>query len=402
MLEYVLCVCAFQLSSDSEEQPNPKHRHHLLGNEITVPELSSSQSVPPLSPQISESSTSSVGNSLPCAPPSLRSQPQDLLGNEVHIQHPSSTSGGHSGGERHDYTHENSYPLGNEVTLPRMGNEVSVGIREEIGAHSKVTTTQGEKGHPGEGLGNEELLGNEVSMPRKPISKKFPESKVSDSHSLSMSLGNEAPMPATARMRSVGGVSSKSAVDHSLSLPQHFTSGGKPHLLEGDSGYTTTASTASDTPSLHSTNSSSAARRALKSDSSSDSLLNSSPSRRPGVLTPQRERESIVNLMSDSRCSSPENDLSSEEPVPSTSVHIQPPLPNVTWSHLSSTSAKSHLAGNRVVIESSKAAKGGESSRSVRTLGCRDSVVMKNNSVDLDDDEENDLDEEDEAIGENQ
>lgn len=409
-----MCMYAFQLSSDSEEQPHPKHRHHLMGNEIAVP---SSRSVPPSSSGVSESPTSSVVNSSPHVrrlPPSSRSQPHDLLGNEVHMEHPSSVSGGKNR-ERRVYTRENSYPLGNEVTPPginNLGNEVSVGIREGIGARSKVATTpsQGEKGHSGQ---VRDLLGNEVSMPGNHISKKLPGSKDPPSQSLPMSLGNEVPMPATARMGSVGGVSSRAVVDNGLSLPAYFGGGKSQLVTERDSGYTTTASPASDTASVHSTSSASSVtntrrprNKPHKSDSSSDSLQNLTlhPSSRPGVLSPQTERESIVT--SDSRCSS--NDLSSDEPVPSmsvhsytTQVHNQPPLPNV---HYSATSAKPHLVGNRIGIENNRAMDGGGSGGSIGSMGSSGSVVIvKNNSVELDDEEENNLDEEeDEEMGEDQ
>ena len=362
-----------------------------MENQVAVPKFSSLSSVPPQGRRAVYS----------------RTEQHTPLGNEE----PLLPVDGSRSREKRVHPRGDTSPLGNEVPPPKMnslgnipgmnnlGNEVPVGIQRRVAPQSdRGATTPGEGGRRTSGQGvsrsDAELLGNEVPMPGFVPSKKFKVSSIPP-RSSPVSLGNEVPMPGKRRLGRVD------VVDNGLSVPVPLTSGGRAQLgneMDRDSGYTTTASVASDTTtasvasdtasllSSSSMSSSSTVRRTrIMSDSGSDSSQNLTSSK-PGTLSLHIENESATNPTGNGQHSSPDNDMSSDDhPVPSLSGKLRAqsqassqsaPLP--TQTRPIAESKQPHLQGNSGV-------------------GCGGKME------DIDDDEENDLDdEEDEVKGKEQ
>ena len=346
---WVLLCVFFQLSSDSS-QPRSKPERRIMGNEITVPDRPSrSLSSTPRSSDLPKSAPrakTAVGETV-----SSKTKSNELLGNEVLTERASSLDssrerGGGSG---------SSLPFGNEVFSPNraggslLGNEVLPGARDHGGSGRGDGEVAGEKrgkGGKDRGAGKtqgEEFLGNEVSMTSGRGSQ-FLGNEVSSPHPLSVggSLGNEVSLPATSRSSSR--VSNGGLPDNEVSVQPPFSLGSRGwhqtgrdpsrkllgNEVESDSGYTTSASGRVDpgTASLP-TASSHTERKHLKSDSSGDSDSHSFKlSASPSNLEVRAPLENVgvrrgVVASTESRSSSPDNDLSSPDgnpPLPSMSL----------------------------------------------------------------------------------
>lgn len=329
-----------QLPSDSS-QPRSKLERCITENEVTVPDRPSRSLPTPTRLSDSPKSTPRseaermTGNGV-----LSKTEPKVLLGNEVPTRdHSSPTSSSWGMGGKRD-----SLQFGNEVTLPSgaasvpLGNEVFVGPRgsggstSSLGMKSKVVTgEQGGRGHKEGGTGNKTswgLLGNEVSVPGSRGSYKLG-NEVSPLRPLSTSgagLGNEAPPPGVGGRagNSVRLVENRVSVQSSLSVGVDRGGRGPSRTLLGnevdtDNGYTT-ASIESEPTSL-TTFHSSAGRKQLRSDSSSDSTTGSrshkstvEPRNLEACATVGENasvRRDISPSIESSRASSPDNDLSS-------------------------------------------------------------------------------------------
>ena len=243
------------------------------------------------------------------------------LGNEVLAKGSVPLSGSRSprmGRGRRSFERENSSgPLGNEVSPPglnHLGRKAPVRDRRESDQSRVASSLQKEPTRAGEGeRSNKDLLGNEVSMPRR-VGVAKEEAGTSRSQSPFKSLGNEVPMPGVSRF------GSRASVENGLpGQMSTFPSGGirqrfSTAVVESsDSDYSTTIGSTSEADPAHGASSVAPRRRPLTSDSSLDSTVGMSSVTQPhqpvALYSPVWGVAEETQAPPNSRSASPDNNF---------------------------------------------------------------------------------------------